>query len=86
MKAAKAVFKMFFKEDFSAFGKLKECKGTLVLTPASSALTLWPEGKHFSEIFKTAKLKANAESLQLKESFPKIPNNLLNNMFVLADI
>ena len=56
VKAAKAVFKMFVDEDPLAFGKLKECKGTPVLTPVSSALTLWPEGKHFSEIFKTAKL------------------------------
>ena len=74
---AKAVLKMFVDEDPTAFGKLKECKGTPVLTPALSVIALLPDVKNFSDIFKTAKLKANAGSIQLKESFPKISSNLL---------
>ena len=79
VKAVKEVYKMFVDEDPSAFGKLKECKGTPLLTPCSTALTLLPEIKDFSSVFSAAKLKPDAGSFQLKEIFPKIPNNLITD-------
>ena len=69
VKAFKEVYKMFDDEDPSAFGKLKECQGTPLLTPHSTALTLLPEIKEFSSLFSAAKLKHDAATLQLKETF-----------------
>ena len=45
------------------------------------AITLLPDVKDLPRSFKTPKLRSDIGSTQLRETFPKIPNNLLTEDF-----
>ena len=78
-KSLKAVLKSFNEAEKSAFSALKEYKPVTVLAPDS--ISLVPDVSRISEIFKEGKLKPNCASFQLKETFNKIPSNLINDEF-----
>ena len=75
VKALKAVLKSYKENESAAFTGLKEYKPTTLY--AFESLEPVPEAEGMVHVFRDAKLKSDCASFQLRDSFGKIPSNLL---------
>ena len=75
IKATKAVLKSFRENEPNSYTLLKEYKAVSAMSFNKSEFV--PEAEGLTSIFTEQKLKADAPSFQLKDTFDKIPQSLI---------